>query len=226
MTALDAYRSTLKELDKHESPTFSVDDFNWFYGEATDEYLSKNYGDGDVYQKNLDDISVVVKDDITLAQDGGDPTLFAKPDDYRHLLYLNVRAKALITFRRWTINQQEDFVIRRQRSNRRGYQEENAYGQPSEDYPQYRISNEKIKILIGSKFQPVSARLMYICKAAIVYLNPDSGADFSNQANNSVLQFPDYVNKEIIRWCSRIFLENIESPRYQTALSERALRKE
>lgn len=226
MKALDAYRSVLKELDKHESPTFSVDDFNWFWNESIDQYVSKNYGQGDIYQKDLDDISIVVKDDVSLTQDVGDKTLFSKPADYVHMLYLNVTAKALANYRRWMLNDQQDFVISRQRYGRRGYQEDNAYGQPSEDNPQYRVSNEKIKILLGSKFEPVSATLMYICKPSVVYLNPDSGVDFGLEINNSTLQFPDYVCKEIIRWCSRVFLENIESPRYQTVLSERSIRKE
>ncbi len=222
MKALDAYRSVLKELDKHESPTFNVDDFNWFFNESIDQYISKNYGLGDIFQKDLDDISAIVKDDVALVQES-DKSLFAKPTDYRHLLYLKVTAKALSTFRKWTVNQQQDFVIRRQRFSRRGYQEENAYEQPSEDYPQYRVSNEKLKILIGSRFEPVSAKIMYICTASVVYLNPDSSSNYNLEENNSTLEFPDYVCKEIIRWCSRLFLENIESPRYQTSVMERQL---
>lgn len=225
MRALDVYRYVLKELDKHESPTFSVDDFNWFWNEATDEYLTKNYGQGDVFQKDLDDISVVVKDGIALTQDS-DKSLFAKPADYRHLLYLNVRAKALANYRRWKLDDQQDFVIRRQRFSRRGYQEDNAYERPGVDYPQYRVSNEKIKILIGTKFEPVSAKLMYIRKPAVVYLNPNPASDFNMEANNSTIEFSDYVGKEIVRWCSRMFLENIESSRYQTVIAERAIRKE
>lgn len=226
MDALTAYRSTLKELDKHESPTFSVSDFNWFFPEAVDEYVTKNYGQGDVLEKELDDISKVIMDDVVLTQDGGDPTIFAKPTDYRHVLYLNVTAKAVADYRKWKKNDQETFVIRRQRTNRRGYQEDNAYEQPSEDYPQFRVSNEKIKVLIGPNFTPLSARLMYIRVPATVYLNPNPASDFNNPANNSVIEFPEYVAKEIVRWCARIFLENIESQRYRTVITEQQIRKE
>lgn len=226
MTALDVYRYVLKELDKHESPTFSVDDFNWFINESVDGYVTKNYGQGDVFEKDLDDISVIVKDDVSLIQDVGDPTLFAKPADYRHLLYMNTIVKANADYRRWKKNDQVIFVLRRQRTNRRGYQEDNAYEQPSEDYPQYRVSNEKLKALVGPNFTPLSAKATYISKAATVYLNPDPTADFTNPVNNSVIQFPDYVAKEIVRWCARVFLENIESPRYSTVLSEQQIRRE
>lgn len=226
MNALTAYRSILKELDKHESPTFSVDDFNWFFNESVDEYLTKNYAEGDVFQKELDDISVVISDDVVLVQDGGDPTLFTKPVDYRHLLYLNVTAKAVVAYRKWAKDQQTTFIIRRQRTARRGYQEENAYQRPSEDYPQYRVSNEKIKVLVGSAFTPLSARLMYIHTPAIVYLNPSPASDFGNPANNSLIEFPEYVAKEIVRWCARAFLEIMEAQRYQTQLSEQQIRKE
>jgi len=226
MNALQAYRSVLKELDKHESPTFSVDDFNWFFNETVDEYLTKNYAEGDIFEKELDDISVVISDDVVLVQDGGDPTLFAKPADYRHLLYLNVTAKAVATYRKWAKDSQVTFVIRRQRTARRGYQEDNAYQRPSEDYPQYRVSNEKIKVLVGSAFTPLSAKLMYIRIPATVYLNPSPSADFGNPANNTVIEFPEYVAKEMVRWCARVFLENVESGRYQAVLSEQQIRKE
>lgn len=225
MNALEAYRSILKELDKHESPTFSVDDFNWWFPSAIDQYITENYEDGDIYQKDLDDISILVKDAVALTQDT-DKSLFSKPADYRHLLYLNVVAKALSNYRRWSKDAQETFVIRRQRTGRRGYQEDNAYGQPSEDNPQYRISNEKIKVLLGTNFEPVSASLMYVSVPNTVYLNPDSSVDFDLEINNSTLQFSTYVCKEVIRVCARIIIENIESGRYQTVLKEQQMRQE
>lgn len=226
MNALGAYRGVLKELDKHESPTFSVDDFNWFFNESVDQYLTKNYEQGDVFEKELDDISVVIKDDISLTIDMGDSTLFSKPADYRHLLYMNVTAKANANYRRWKKDDQVTFVIRRQRTNRRGYQEDNAYDAPSEDNPQYRVSNEKLKVLIGANFTPLSAKLMYIRAPQVVYLNPDSSVDFNNPVNNTVIEFAEYAAKEIVRWCARVFLENIESNRYKTALNEQQIRKE
>lgn len=225
MRALEAYRATLRELDKHESPSFTVGDFNWFFNEAIDEYLTRNYEAGDVFQKDLDDISVLIKDDVLLTQQV-DKSLFAKPSDYRHLLYLRVRAKALKSFRNFVLNQQYDFTVSRQRTGRRGYQEKNAYDRPSEDNPLYRMSNEKVKVLIGPNFEPVTANLMYIVTPAVVYLNPDPGADFNLEGNNSTLQFSEYVCKELIRWCARIIIENIESRRYETALSEQKMRQE
>lgn len=226
MDALTAYRSVLKELDKHESPAFSVKDFNWFFNETVDEYLTRNYAQGDVFEKDLDDISVVIKDDIGLTIDVGDSTLFAKPADYRHFLYMNVVAKAINAYRKWAKDQQVTFTIRRQRTARRGYQEENAYQRPSEDYPQYRVSNEKIKVLLGPAFTPLSAKLMYIRIPTVVYLNPNPASDFGNPANNSIIEFPEYVAKEMVRWCARVFLELAESPRYRTVLAEQQMRKE
>lgn len=224
MTALDAYRGILAELDKDASPSFSVANFNWWFNEAIDEYITENYGSGDVMQKDLDDISVIMMDDVALTQDT-DKTLFLKPADYMHLSTMTVIAKALSTYRRWTLNQQETFNIKRQRTARRGFQEDNAYQRPSEDYPMYRVSNEKLKILIGPNFEPVSAKLSYLRKPVTIYLNPDSSTH-SNPVNNTPLEFPDYANKEMIRWCARIVLEAIESRRYPTALQEQQLRNE
>lgn len=226
MTALDAYRSVLKEIDKQGAPTFSPKDFVYFFSSSVDEYITENYSRGDVFQKELDDLSAVIADDVVLTQDGTDPTLFAKPDDYRHFLYGQVVGKLTdVTYRRWKKNDQVGFVLRRQRTAGRGYQETNAYQQPSEGYPQYRVSNAKLKFLLGNHFVPVSAKLMYVKQMDTIVLNPDPTADFTDPANNSILEFPDYVTKEIVKWCARVVLENLESGRYQTALAERQLRK-
>lgn len=227
MTALDAYRSVLRELDKVGSPTFTPLDFVYFFSTSVDEYITLNYAKGDVFEKDADDLAAVTVDNFALTQDGTDKTLFAQPDDYRHFLYMNVVIKLTIAkYRRWKLNDTITVVVRRQRTAGRGYQEENAYMQPGEDYPQYRASNGKLKVLVGDNFQPVSATLMYIKTMDAVNLNPDPSADFSLEINNSTLEFPDYVCREIIKWCARVFLENIESKRYQTALNERQLRKE
>jgi len=225
MVALDTYRYVLKELDKFESPTFNVDDFNYFFNSAIDAYITKNFEQGDIFEKELDDISVIVRDGYSATR-ASDHTLFSKPDDYRHMLYGSATVEVNSDYRKWKRGDSVTFVLKRQRTNRRGYQEENAYEQPSEEYSQYRVSNEYIKVLVGPNFDPLSLIMMYIAKPNVVYLNPNSGADFNNPANNSVIQFPDYVAKEIIKWCARMFLENIESPRYRSAVSEQQIRQE
>lgn len=226
MTALDAYRGVLKEIDKQGAPTITVKDFVYFFSSSVDEYITENYAKGDIFQKELDDLSAVIVDDESLTQDGGDASLFVKPADYRHFLYAMVVGKATdVKYRRWKLNDTENFVLRRQRTAGRGYQETNAYQRPSEDYPQYRVSNGELRFLIGSHFVPVSATLTYVKTMDLVVLNPDPSSDYTNPTNNSVLEFPDYVTKEIIKWCARVVLENLESPRYQSLLAERQLRK-
>ena len=39
MNALDAYRDVLRELDKYESPTFTINDFNYFYNKAISQFV-------------------------------------------------------------------------------------------------------------------------------------------------------------------------------------------
>ena len=222
MTALDAYRNLLRELDKFESPTFTVGDFNYFYNAATSQYITDNYGEFDVFQKDLDDIRAIVKYGEPLEFTGESAPL---PSDYRHLLSLEVDGKITEELRDYSPNDIVKLYPKRLETNRKGYVADNAYQNASVHYPAYQIDGTSIYVYAGNGVELTGGKADYIKVPATVYLNPDKNVDLNDPVNNSVLQFPDYVNLEIIKLCRQIFLENIQSPRWQTSMQENQLSK-
>lgn len=214
--ALEAYRALLIELDKYESPTFTVGDFNHFYNSAIDEYIVKNYIDFDLTQKSLDDIRVLLEtQDLTFTDNKVD-----LEEDYRHVITLESVLEFSEDVRGYKKGDKITTYPKRLKTNQKGFRSKNAYLQPSYFEPYFQITGSQLTILAGDSVSGVSGKLEYIKNADTVYLNPDKSADFSKSENNSLLEFPLHVNYEILKICRRMFLENIESPRYQTNLYE------
>ena len=92
-TSLDAHRALLKELDKYESPTFTIGDFNYFYPSAIEEYVAVNYATLDVNQKTLDDVRAILVLDEDLTLTNGEADL---PTKYRHMLGMEAVLKFTI----------------------------------------------------------------------------------------------------------------------------------
>ena len=220
-TSLDAYKNLLKELDKWESPTFSVGDFNYFFNSTIDQYVALMHAKFDVDQKSLDNLRAIVVYDqsITLTNGSG-----ALPDEYRHMLGMEAVLKFTEELDGNVVDSEITVYPKRLRSNRVGFAKPNAYHKPSYKRPYYQISKGNIQVLNGAGTSVVSGKISYIEKPDVMYLNPDTTVDYNDPANNSLLQFPDHVNYELIKHCRRIFLENIESQRYQSSLNEQALR--
>jgi len=215
MTDKDAYKNLLRELDKYESPTFSVKDFNYFFNVAISEYITGNYSDFDVIQKDLDDIKDLVEYGTLLTFNGVSAPL---PTDYRHCLGI----EATIEFIEDTIDYGAGDTLKihpqRMQTNRKGYADENAYQQPSYLYPTYMMSGNSVLIRAGESVTITTGTIDYIINPDVVALDPTGIVE-------SELQFSEYVCLEIIKVCRQIFLENIESPRYRTSLQENELNK-
>ena len=217
LTAIDLYRAVHTELDKYESPTMSVGDFNYFFNSAIEEYLSNNYSLFDIRQKELDDIQVLIKR-VNLTLD--DPATSADlPSDYRTFLELSL---GLVDANpRCNTPQGFTDTAKKLEADKLGYIRNNAYLKPNRYNSYYTIRANKIQLLVGDNITVSSAILEYIRKPVAVYLDPnrETPTDVGSE-------FPDYVDRELIKLCRRIFLENIESPRYQTQVLEQQQRTE
>jgi hypothetical protein len=222
--ALDAYKALLRELDKFESPSFTVGDFNYFFNSAIEEYISNNYSEFDVSQKSLDDISEIVNIGEAISFTNGVASL---PEKYRHILYLEVTLKFISDVDGYAID--DTLVVtnpKRMRTNRKGFSLKNAYQEPSYSEVKFQIAKGNLNVLCGSDAEVISGKIDYIENPETVYLNPDKASNYNDPANNTPLQFPANVVLEIVKHCRKMFLENIESQRYQTSLQEQALRQE
>lgn len=215
MNALDAFRDVRRELDRVESASFTIKDFNYWINLTLSEYITENYPRLDVLQKESDDIRKVTVIGAALA---ADPTtkLVSLPGDYRHILYLRVKVKFTSAISRFKLDDTTELNVERMKSGQKGFRDDNAYGRPSWKRPYYEISGSQIRILLtGPVTLPTGNNLTmdYIKEFDSIFLSPADGADYNNPANNTVIDVPKYVYYEVVKRCRNNFLANTESPR-------------
>ncbi len=223
ITTLDAYRAFLREIDKHESPSCNVGTFVYHFNSAIEEYTTNNYATLDVNQKSLDDMRAILVLDDDLTFTNGEADL---PEKYRHMLGLEAVLKFINAVKGHVVDSKITVYPKRLRTNRNGYVSVNAYHEPSYKHSFFQILKGKIRVLGGTDTSVTTGKISYLEIPQTMYLNPDTTQDYDDPANNTVLQFPLHVNFEIIKHCRKIFLENTESPRYQSSLQESVLRNE
>lgn len=220
MKALDAYRDVLRELDKYESPSFEIKEFNYFFPKAISRYIAQNYEKFDVIQKEVDDLRSIIKtaQEFTMDANG----LVELPGDYRHMLHVKAKVKYKVAVGRFDANETGFVFPERMKSGQKGFRMRNAFGRPSYRRHYYELAGSSFQLIFDSATVaiPTGANLWldYVSQPADPYLNPNKASDYNSPANNSVLFFNtgssrNHVYYEIINVCREIFLENIESVR-------------
>ena len=225
MKALDAYKDLLRELDKHESPTFSIGDFNYFFNKSVRKYITENYKSLDPVQKDIDDIRAVLVFDSPLTfTEGAVKTDI--PETYLHILYLELTCKFKKDVDKYKADAIHTFTeVRREKSSQRGTK--NAYRKTSYIRPYYKMDGSSLYAIIDSDILELqSGKMDFIKKPNTVYLNPDKGSSYEGDINNTPIQFPDDVVSEIITVCKIMFLEVTENQRFQTSIIENQVKTE
>ena len=213
MTVIEAYQYFLTKIDKQEIPTLELQDFNYWMKEAELEYKKLKYAEFETKQKRTDDLqfAVVESGELNVVN-----KQVALPDDYMFLLLCKVK---LIDS---TCNTTKTKVCKKMTADLKGYAESNYYWRPSAKNPYYQIMGDKVYFLVGDdpNVTVSKAILEYVKNTNSFYINPNNINDVINPS------FSEYVCIEILNIAVRLYLENIESPRYQSALQEMQLKKD
>jgi len=227
MRALEAYRKLLIELDKYESPSFSIRDFNHFWNSAVQEFVSKKLAVGpDVIQYDHDDLSVLLSDPTPLVFGSGAKAPL--PSTYQNMLGMEIVLRYTKAVGVHKVNDQITTYPKKQRSNREGFIKKNAYQEAYEEDSWYNLRGNNVEIIHDPNTTVHSGTITFLKKPAIVTINPSiatlSPEDQLLEGNNPTLEFTDVAVLKIVKECRRIFLENIESRRYGTNFQEQNLR--
>jgi hypothetical protein len=233
MKALDAYRDILKELDKYESPTFTIRDFNYFFPKAISRYVDANYRRKDIFQKDDDDLGFCIKLNHPLQMNSSG--VIALPNDYRHMLSNKVKVKFSKDFARYKKDAIVEFYPERMKSGQKGFRNRNAFGKPNGKRYYFELENKVYNLLFDATVVSLPAEnnlfVDYIKDIPDPYLNPNKASDYNNVANNSLLPFAPqaeirtHVYYEIINHCRELFLENIESQRSPEAARQNLIQQ-
>jgi hypothetical protein len=207
MNALDVYRRCVIDLDKYDTPTFEIEDFNRYAEKAIYEYINEKYSEFELKQKRTDDlrqfvtfsvINVVNQDYITL------------PNDYLRLLKLEYKINYPPCYNDiWVVAQKTT-------ADKLGYSENNYYWKPSINNPQYQLIGDNIYFRVGGNNSYITAiRLEYIAKPILYTIDPSNLNVYSNPP------YSDEVDMQIIDKIVRMFQGATNPEQYQIAVGEK-----
>lgn len=223
MTLRDAYEAVLVLLKKEEAPAMLLSDFNMYYNKATMQYINERYNVYDVNMQTTDDLSVLSISSFTLPKIRD--LFYLLPSNYLHLL----RCELELNIKKEKCNTQYKKYknVRRLTAEMASGIEDNYYFKPSLKNPYYYLTgdyitnvntNYQLEIRIGDlgNNEISNLKIDYLRKPTPMII---SWSQIKESFDTSqVLEFPDYVNNEIINRCVYLLLEKGSDPRLQTAI--------
>lgn len=159
MTARQVYEAVLIELNKSQAPNLLLEDFNYFFNKAVDQYVNRRYNIYDINQQTTDDVRVlkstvtleVAKGNNALYKTGVDVTKkgslynsiyeFDLPTDYLHLLNCICEYKVLKPFKCYDANTYVQFAAERLTADSWSTVINNVYTRPTYKRPYYYLHN-------------------------------------------------------------------------------------
>lgn len=207
MNALEVYERCVIDLDKYDTPTFEIEDFNRYAQRAIYEYINEKYNEFEITQKRTDDLRQFVTFSTI---DVFNEDFIVLPDNYLRLLSLEYLISDLPCYeKKWVI-------VQKTTADKLGYSKNNYYWKPSINNPQYQFIGDNIYFRVGegnnSKISKV--RLEYISKPILYYISP---SDLNNYSNPP---YSDEIDMQIIDKIVRIFQSATNANQYQISVAE------
>lgn len=232
MTALDAYDAGLIELNKVHAPSLLLDDYNYFFNKAIQQYINLVYTRLEINQQALDDIRALKRFyEVKLSSkttDGYEPHYRVDlPDSYMHLANCIVKYEEDEKKDCAAEKDVKSFPARRLSPDLLPQIVNNSYLKPTYNRPYYSLFNGGIVSKVkqdtskyieiyngtGLKNYTPSVYIEYIKEPEKIELTE---AMLSGNEKPQELEFPDYVCYEIVNIFVRLVMENASNPRLQT----------
>ena len=156
MTARQVYEAVLIELNKSQAPNLLLEDFNYFFNKAVDQYVNRRYNLYDMNQQTTDDVRVL-KSTVTLEVSSEHNKThtgvtskgslyqsiyeFDLPTDYLHLLNCICEYKVKKPFKCYDANTYVQFAAERLTADSWSTVINNVYTRPTYKRPYYYLHN-------------------------------------------------------------------------------------
>lgn len=218
MTLREVFESVLIELNKIQAPTLKLQEFNYLYKKAVTQYINKVYNIYDISQQTTDDLSSLITP-ITLTPKNNE-ILF--PENYLHLLNCICIFEVISDKGCYKKGDTVTFPATKMTSDTEGQIMIDFYNKPSIKKPYYYIiggregNQLKCKILFGNSnnFTLKEVKINYIKNPEPKILTQEH-IDLIDDTSQ-ILEFPDYVNQEIINELVHLAMERSYDPRLAT----------
>jgi hypothetical protein len=151
MTSKQAFEYALVELNKREAPSLLLEDYNYFFNKAVNQFINRMYNAYDLNQQKTDDLRVLkgtaLLSPTINAESTSASTLFNKtyevdlPDDYLHILNCIVEYKVKKNYKCYNQNDTWQQGAKRLTADMFSQIINNYYLRPSYKQPYYYVNN-------------------------------------------------------------------------------------
>lgn len=221
MKLREIYEYILIESHKLNAPNLKLFEFNYYINKAINQVVNKIYNIYDTTQQTSDDLRVLVKNNVELIQG-------KLPNDYLHLLNCICTFEATDKYKN-CIKKGDviQVVATKATSDSWGQILQDAYNKPSYKKPYYKIVNgyaEKEPVEVSKLIIEYGKGPFELKSVSIDYLKiPNKMELTQNQVDmindtSSDMEFPDYINQEIINELVHLVMERASDPRLSTNL--------
>jgi len=151
MTIRELYDYALIEVNKVESESLLLEDFNYFVNKAVQQYINKVYNRYDINQQSSDDLRVLkatatlfpIKEIISNSTSGNKKFIYRVdlPDDYIHILNCIVEYEVHGNYKCYADGDHVDFAAKRLTADMAAGIINNVYMRPEYKRPYFYINN-------------------------------------------------------------------------------------
>jgi hypothetical protein len=218
-TVYQFFEGVLIENNKVKAPSMYPQDFMYYLNKSVQQYCNLRYNLFDTTQQLTDDLRV-----LELHPPVYTVLNIPIPLDYWHLTGCKIVLEPTATYAnnlklcgRDPKQSESEIEVKKVTSDIENAIVQNPYLQPTIRQPYLQFKNGEILIKLGTydtnKLQVREVNISYLKKPR-VYSVPD--LDLANQGlNSTLLEFPEYVNNEILNVFLNLILERTLDPRLQ-----------
>lgn len=222
INALAMYEAVLFEIDEFQSGVFDYEDFNYWMPKAVDKWLKVQLKEYETNQVIADRISCIVKLSDEIVFNANDTTELRQADvpvNYRHLLNCLVSLRYKQATLSYAIGNVRKAYTKRYTGDNQVSFMDNYYTKPLVSDPDvrlyHRVIGNKVSILYDT---PAELNSSVVIKSVVLeYFQEPPTIEISESlviVQDTV--FPEHSNREIVKVCAALFLENEESRRLQS----------
>lgn len=218
-TAEGLYEAVLVELNSYGSPLFDVADFNYWINKASDQFIKEQLNLLEVTAKETHYLRMISKKgEVSFSGEGSllvyDGEL---PVDYRRLTSCQFHYRVTSKWKRYLAGDRIVAPARRLRDDSEDFILSNSYFQPTVKEPYYKVIGQKLYAFFHPVHEAVIGLVLEKAEIRFIAQHEDIelGEDLTDIKNSP---FQPEVNRELVKLCTRLFLENSGNPRLQTHL--------
>jgi hypothetical protein len=221
LTALGLYKALTHELDKTNTPSFTITQFNYYANKEQLKLAADLYDLFERTQKLSDDLSIMVKRQ-PYTTTTTPPLLpgqqMTMPTDYDHLLQANCTYLVNNAFGAYRKNETLFRKAQRITADQQEYVEHpNHYLRATYDRVYRRVAGGQVEILSGihSRLTLQSVNLEYLCRPDEIILYEADVADLTTD-NSQQLSWPPSVTYTLVTYMVKAFMEQMGNQRLGT----------